>query len=285
MTDQTIKYVGASGGSVILQGDGRGYVDISQLYEFSWQYETINSVSGYGGSVAAFRRDPRLLDLEVRLRGFTHEDFYRHMNELHAVSEADIIANTPGRLYVGDQYATCFLATAGSVSGLARSGRWATETLGVLFTRPYWCTEREYRYNPSDTAVEDTTGKTYNGRYAYRYGSGLSVNTITNTHFAECPAIITVYGPTSNPLIQIAGNTYNVDVVLLSTERLVIDQVTKEIYIVDLNGRKTNAFNARNKAYDIFKAIPSGSQVLSYSGEFLMTVTLIEQRSQLKWTD
>lgn len=285
MTDQIVKYVNNSGGQFVLQGDGKGFVDISQLYGYEWQYETINSVSGYGGNVSAFRHDPRLLDLDIRLRGFSRAGFMAKMNELHAISESDIIANSPGKLYVGNQYATCFLATSGNVSSMARSGRFCTETIGVLFTRPYWCTEKVYRYNVAEILSDDTTGKKYNGRYAYRYGSGLAVSTIANTHYAECPAIITVYGPTSNPLIQIAGNTYNVDVVLLSTERLVIDQVKKEIYIVDLNGNRRNVFNARNKAYDIFKPIPAGEQTLSYSGEFMMTVTLIEQRSQLEWRD
>lgn len=283
MQDQTIRYVNNSNESYILQGDGRGFVDISQLYGYDWQYDTVASVTGAGGVVSSFRHEPRRLGLEVRLRGFSRSDFLAKMNELHAIAEADVIANTPGRLYVGDQYTECFLATSGAISGMAKVGNFTTEEIGVLITRPYWCMEKTYQYNPVEAETVDAYGKKYNGRYPYRYGTGLAVSRINNTHYTECPAVITIYGATSNPTVTIAGNIYNVEVTLLSTERLVIDQIKKEIHRVASNGTKTSVFNNRNKNYDIFKPVPAGDQVLMYSGDFLMTITLVEQRSQLKW--
>ena len=285
MRDQTVKYINHAGDQFILQGDGKAFFNIAQLYQYEWNYQTVNSVSGVGGDVLAFAHDPLALDLELRLRGFSRQGFIDKINTLHSIAEADTLAETPGTLYVGNQYTKCYLSVAGSVPSMARNGNFATEIIRILFTRPFWCTEKTYQFNIVSQEEEDHTGKKYNLRNPYRYGSGLAISNLINTHYSECPAIITIYGPTSNPSLQIAGNTYNVDVVVTGTERLVIDQTTREIYTINLNGARTNVFNKRNKEHDIIKPVPVGDSTVLYSGDFLMTITLVEQRSQLKWTE
>lgn len=286
MRDQTVRYVNGAGNSIILQGDNKSFIDISQLYDYTWDYKLVDSISGVGGDVTGFQHKTRELSLPIRIRGFSRSSFLKKMNDLHEMAEADVLNLTPGKLYVDNQYTVCYLV-AGSISQMARNANFATESITVLFTKPFWRTEKTYQFNKIEDTEEDpeSLGKKYNLRYPYRYGSGLAISSLRNTHYAECPAIITIYGPVSNPLIQIASNTYNVDTVITATERLVIDQTTREIYIVGASGTITNKFNNRNKQYDIFKPVPVGESQVLYSGEFMMTISLVEQRSQLKWME
>lgn len=284
--DLSVRYVNHEGASFTLQGDGLTFLDVLPLYEYEWSYELVNDVSGMGGAAMGFSRFPRTLELELRMRGFTRAQFIQQMNDLHAVTDADALSGQPGRLYVGDQYMVCFLAVSATVESAPRLGNFATQTITVLAVRPFWCTEQQYTFNPAAAEEEspEDMGKKYNLRYPYRYGSGLAASVIKNTHYAPAPAIIVIYGPASNPSVQIGNVIYNVDVVLTASQRLVIDGTENRIYTVGSDGTETNVFNARNKAYDIFSPVPVGESPVLYSGDFLMTITLVQQRSQLKWT-
>lgn len=277
-----VKYVNHANQTFILQGDNLTYVDLEPLREYEWSYSTAVRPNGMGGVASSFQRPPREIALEVRQRGFTRAQFLDQMNAFHAITEADKLAETPGKLYIEDEYLRCYLAVKGAVHA-PRLGNFATRSVSVLAVDPYWCTEQTIVYNPA-SSVEDTTGKKYNNRYPYRYGTGSGNTTINNTHYAESPAIITIYGACSNPSVTIAGVVRNVNVTLLASERLVIDQVEHTIYTVNSSGTRTNIFNSRNKAYDIFSPIPAGESPLVYSGDYKLTVTLVQQRSEPKWT-
>ena len=154
----------------------------------------------------------------------------------------------------------------------------------MLAVEPYWCTPVQITINPTTDQPSNENGKKFNLKYSYRYGTGLSGATIINDHYAAAPAIMQFFGPVANPSITIAGVTYGVDVTLTATDRLVIDQITHKIYTVSETGVKTNAFDNRNKAFDIFAPIPVGSNSVIYSGDFVVQITMIQQRSELRWT-
>lgn len=390
-----IKYVNHNGTEFVLNGDGLTFVDDMPLHSYEWSYTLTNRVTGMGGIASNFARWPRTFTIEVRLRGYSKQQFVDQINTLHSVIDVDCVDEHPGRLYVDDQYMVCFLAVAGATPVHPKTGNFATMELTVLAVEPYWCTEsttrlaangsgepisvtwaniyihastaadttlltrigtvefipmesdhvysvtvpdglmytvrfysgntqstylssfdgfttetksftttegnyfRVYCRNEENTQMPtsdgnnviildstyDPTGKKYNYNYGYRYGTGLSAGSIINDHYAAAPAIIKIYGPASNPNIIIGGNTYNVNVILTVTDYLVIDQVTHEIYKVAENGTTTNVFNSRNKAYDIFKPIAVGENKVVYSGEYSIEITLVQQRSELLWTE
>ena len=283
MPDPEIYYLNASGERYTLNGDNLSFTDPEPLRAFSWDYVLSNRLNGYGGRASGFARRPRTVDLEVHTRGFTMEQFREQMNRFIAISDADCIAETPGRLYVGDQYITCYLAVSGSVENNRGFTKFAYRKIQVLAVEPYWCTDDTKIFNIRTAEETDTTGKRFDLRYPYRYGSGYSTAQLINSHYASCPAVITVYGPASNPSFIINDIVFNVDVTVTSAQRLVIDQVHNEIYVADGQGNKTNAFNARNKAYDIFRRIPAGESTVLYDGSFKLAITLVRQRSELEW--
>ena len=279
-----IYYENSAGVKFTLLGDGLTFVDPMELHTFEWNYSLSNRVTGMGGDASDFARYPRTFDLTLRMRGMNREEFLSQVNRLHDITEADMVANAPGQLFVDDQYLTCYLAVSGDKPNHPRSGNFMTREVTVLAVEPYWCTPVQVVVNPNTDQPSNENGKKFNLRYAYRYGTGLSGNTIINTHYAAAPAIIEFYGPASNPSIIIAGVTYGVNVTLTATDRLVIDQVKHKIYTVSETGVQTNVFNARNKAYDIFAPIPVGAHNIVYGGDFVVSITMIQQRSELRWT-
>lgn len=280
-----IKYVNHNGAEYTLEGAGHTFVDAeaSSLRAYLWSFSTTNRPSGFGGSASGFARYPVTRELTVGIRGATAAEFNQRANTLLAVCEADVMTGEPGRLYIGTQYIVCYLAVGSTVDVYSRKLSFVRKRLTVLIVEPYWCSEDTTVFNILQDEP-DTTGKKFNLRYAYRYGSGYSVTNLYNNHYAACPAVISVYGACENPSIQIGGNTYNVDVQIAATERLVIDQIKRRIFIVASNGAQTNAFNNRNKAHDVFALIPVGASQVLYSGEFKFAVTLIRQRSEPEWT-
>lgn len=283
MANPEMYYVNNSGERFTLNGDGLTYTDPKPLRAFSWDYVLSNRLNGYGGRASGFARRPKTVDLEVRTRGFTMAQFKELMNSFLAVSDADCIAETPGKLYVGSQYISCYLAVSGEIGINTWYTPFAYRIIKVLAVEPYWCTDVTTIFNIRSAEEVDTTGKRFNLRFPYRFGSGYSVAKLLNTHYASCPAVLTFYGPADNPSVIINDTVFSVDVTLTSAERLVIDQVHNEIYKMDASGNKTNAFDKRNKAYDIFERIPVGESTLLYDGSFKLSVTLVRQRSELEW--
>ena len=279
----TVRYVNHNNEVFVLNGAGYAFTNPRTLRAFDWSFVVTNRPSGYGGTASSFARKPIERELTVGIRGFTAEEFAQRANALTAVTEADVMSNEPGRLYIDDQYIVCYLAVGSTVEQYSHRAHFATKRLRVLVVEPYWCTEVSSIFNIQEQVV-DATGKKYDLRYAYRYGSGYNVSTLYNNHYAESPAIISIYGAVENPSVTIAGNVYNVDVQLAATARLVIDQVKHKIYAVSDGGAQTNVFNARNKAYDVFAPIPAGANQVLYSGEFKFEVTLVLQRSEPLWT-
>lgn len=280
----TVYYKNSAGQVFTLYGDGLTYIDTNELHTWEWSYNLSNRITGYGGDASSFARHPRTFELELRMRGMNQSEFFNRMNTLHDVTEADMIAGEPGRLYVDDQYLVCYLAVSGSVPNHLKNANFATRKVTVLAVEPYWCTPVSVTVNPTTDQPTNENGKKFNLKYSYRYGTGLSGATIINDHYSAAPAIIQFFGPIANPSITIAGVTYGVNETLTATDRLVIDQIAHKIYTVSETGVKTNVFNSRNKAYDIFTPIPVGSHNIIYSGDFVVQITMIQQRSELRWT-
>lgn len=277
-----VRYVNHNNVEYILHGAGHTFTDTLAMRSYDWTFVTTNRPSGMGGTASGFARYPIVRELLIGIWGFTAAAFAAQANELLAVADADVMAGEPGRLYLDNQYIVCYLSVGGSVEAFSERAHFVKKRVRALVVEPYWCTEVSTTYNKIEQQT-DTTGKKYDLRYAYRYGSGYSVNTLFNNHYAAAPSVITIYGAVENPSVIIAGNTYNVDVQLAATARLVIDQVQQKIYTVAADGARTNVFNARNKAHDVFIPIPSGANQVLYSGDFKFEITLVQQRSEPLW--
>ena len=275
-----IEYFNANGASIVLNS-GNYLVSDNDLRDFAWEYTPSNRPSGFGGRVK-FSRPVQEKTLTVGIRGKTKEEFNENAKSLLALTEADILHNTPGRLYLGDQYLECYLSVKSTVNYYAYRKGWVSKNLTLLVTEPFWNTEKTQRYL-SGLALEVSGGKRYGLKYPYRYMPSASSGSIDNDHYSDSSMIITIYGEAVNPSITIGGNIYAINFSVASTQRIIINQQRREIYLLTLTGARTNLFNYRDKENDIFKPIGPGTKTVIYDGSFDFDISVISQRSEPTW--
>ena len=102
--------------------------------------------------------------------------------------------------------------------------------------------------------------------------------------FGSSKLRLKIYGEAENPSINIAGHIYAVNGRIQTGESLLIDSITKTIVLTTATGTKVNWFDKRNRESYIFEPIPSGINSVSYNGTFGFDVTIVEERSEPKWT-
>lgn len=104
------------------------------------------------------------------------------------------------------------------------------------------------------------------------------------------PVRIVVQGPAERPAVTIGGNMYAVDVVLDGGQYLEIDGARKTIRVVHDDGRSENVFSKRVGSQVVgggeysFAEVPVGESDVVWNGAFKIAVTVIEQRSEPRWS-
>lgn len=280
MKPMEIRYVNSFGASIPLNTPPY-YVAAHDLRNFTWEYNAIGRPGGFGGRVS-FARPVQERTLSVGIKGSTPAEFNSNASALMALTEPDIIRNMPGKLYLGDQYLTCYLATSSTVNYHSRRGNWVSKEIKLVVTEPFWQTEITQRFLMGEP--ETVIGaKRYDGRYDYRYIASTSSETIFNPHYTSCPMIITIYGEAVSPSVTIDGKIYAMNATISAGQRIIIDQVRRTIVSMAADGTTTNLFDYRDKANDIFEHIAPGTQTVIYTGDFTFDISIIQQRSEPSW--
>ena len=236
----------------------------------------------FGAKISKFTRGAAVKTISVVIRGKTRQECLSALNELLSVCETDISANKPGKLWLDGQYLKCYLGISSEIEEWAGGFHFMEKKLKVLSPFPFWITEKVQRFRAGTRAVS-SYGKKYAGRYPYQYGTGYANEILFNDHFADTPAIITIYGPCAEPKIYIGWSVYGVEANAEEGERIVLNQIERKIYRVDATGATTNLFDYRIKTSDPFKKISPGSVAIQFSGEFGFDIELLQQRSEPKW--
>lgn len=279
-----IQYENSAGEVIRLDQNGY-YCDEGDLRGFAWDYTYSAYPDGTGGSVSMFYRHEKTKSFTVSAHAYSRTEINALLNRLHNVTEYDVRQRSPGKLWLDNQYVTCYIVVS-EIANKSKHMLFVTKKLTILPVIPYWCIEKTKTFFKNDSSSTVTDGKKYNGRYAYKYGTGYAQTSLDNSEVAwDTPMIITVYGPAVNPSLTVGGHTYTVNATITAAERLVIDQLRKKIYKIGSAGTTTNLFNARDKTVDIFQFAPSGSVSVLHNGDFSFEITLIQQRSEPLWTN
>lgn len=273
-----IKYVNAKGREITLNR-GDYLISVNDLRDFEWVTTTTNRPSGFGGRVI-FSRPVQSKTITIGVRG--GNSFRENAEALLALTEPDILGNTPGRLYIDNNYLICYLAVASTVQFYSRRGNWVSKELTILVPEPFWRSEFTYRYVMGSVEAGEGS-KRYDHREPYRYIASASSGIIRNDHYAPSPMVITIYDEATNPTITIGGNIYQVNATIGNTQRIIIDQLRRTIEAISPSGAVTNLFDYRNKDNDIFTPIQPGIHNIIFDGTFDFDVTVIEQRSEPPW--
>ena len=279
MTPYQVKYENHLGEALWLD-DGKYFVNLGDMRSFAWDPSVNNRPSGYGGRVSRFTRGVTERSLRVGVRARTEAEFATRIEKLFALTETDILANKPGRLWLKREYIRCYMSVTSDINTYSRLGFFAEKELQVLITEPFWCREYDYRFTSSE-AVASVNNKRYDGCNPYRYGTRYKISQVNNEHFSACPAIITFDTPSDNPSAYIGGRGYRVHTTVREGEKVIINQVDKTVTHVSAAGDSTSIFSLRDKEMDVFLPIEPGQQDVQFLDDF--SLTLVQQRSEPRW--
>ena len=120
--------------------------------------------------------------------------------------------------------------------------------------------------------------------YPYDYAVIVNGKSIVCDSVEKSEFRILIYGEAINPGITIGGHKYAINGKIEAGETLLIDSITKTITLTTATGSKVNWFSKRDTESYIFEPIPAGVNPVLWSGAFGFDLTVIEKRSEPKWT-
>lgn len=268
----SLKYVSASGRTIYLDRKPYVYQD-NGLLSHKWTVtKTQNRITG-------FNKPPEEYPLKIRIWS-KREEYADDINRLMEIFEPDVINRQPGRLYLNDEYLSCYISST-NLTDWRNHGSFCNAEFKVIAEYPFWINEMKKSFFPTSSLE----GGSFRFPFKFPFGFTKSAkeSVLFNRHYSPCKSKIVFYGPAENPDIMISGNTYAVNCTLLTGERLEIDGISKTILKISATGEKENEFNARNKAFDAFKPIPAGENGIDYNGAFGFDVILYAERGLPKW--
>ncbi len=249
------------------------YVNTNALRDYEWK------VTSRGNRISALNYAVQSRRLPVIIMCSTEEEGIAIRNRLFETFEKDVLALQHGRIIIGDYYFKCYV-TKSTKSDYIRSKRHMTLTLTLTSDFPYWVSESTKSFGVSG---EHSEGLDYPFDFAFDYFTDVINTELNNTNFVASNFKMIIYGACSNPAINIAGHTYQVNCDVEANEYLTIDSTTKKIFVTKNDGTIINHFNNRNKQSYIFEKIPAGKNAVIWDGEFGFDMILMEERSEPKW--
>lgn len=258
----------------ICSGQDGIFVNSNDLHDFTWNYTSKNN------RISGFKRGIVTKTVPVVIQCNTETDGVRIKNKLFECAEKDVLTMQYGRIIIGDYYLQCYITASKKSDYLIGKG-YMKASLTVATDLPSWVKETTTTFGYG----QGTEGNNldFNNDFPYDYTSNLFGKSLNNTDFIDSNFRMVIYGLCENPTVTIAGHEYNVITNIAANEYLTIDSVEKTIVLTHADGSKENCFNLRNRESYIFEKIPPGVSGVS-SGHFKFDVTLLEERSEPKWT-
>jgi hypothetical protein len=269
---EQLKYINHNNEVIDFGKDGI-FVNIGALRDYEWK------VTSKGNKISKLSRGVQTRKLPVVIMCATEEEGIAARNRLFETFEKDALALQHGKIVVGNYYFRCFV-TKSTKADYLRSKRFMELSLTLSSDYPYWVMEKLQTFGKVE---EIGDGIDYPFDFSFDYLTDISSTSLFNGHFVPANFKIVVYGPCVNPAINIAGHTYQVDCTVAEGEYLTIDSTAKKIFVTRADGSTENQFNNRNKSSYIFEKIPSGSNPVTWNGDFGFDVVLMEERSEPKW--
>lgn len=254
------------------------YLNYNDLRDYSWSYDTINS------RISRFHRPVtnRKIPLVVYCR--SDEEAIAVKNRLHELADADIEAVLPGKVYIGEYYTNGWI-TASKKSEYLISKRLCKIELTLTSDDPAWYREQVHSFVPGGNDTNGIGGGTdHPYDYPYDYALSLTGRKIVCDSVGANAFKLLIYGESTNPAVVIGGHVYAINGTIGKGESLLIDSLNKTITLTTTTGAKVNWFDKRGREYYIFEPIPAGQSVVAYTGTFGFDLTVIEKRSEPRWT-
>lgn len=258
--------------------DNGVYANSNELRSYSWDYETINN------RISRFYRKVKKRKIPLVVHCKTDDEAMRVRDRLMELAETDIDARIPGKVFVGDYYTMGYI-TQSKKSNYLVLDRYCNIELTLTSDDPAWYCEQTHTFLPdSGNGMNVGGGTDYPYDYKYDYAHSLSGRSIFSGSVGSNAFRLLIYGEAVNPTIIIGGHSYTINGTVGKGETLLIDSVNKTITLTTATGSKANWFSKRGRENYVFEPIPAGQNGVVWSGAFGFDLTVIEKRSEPRWT-
>ena len=264
----------------IVLGEAPYFANYNDLRDYSWNYTEANN------RILAFNRKIRKCKLPVVIMCETEEEGFQKRNALFEIMEKDVLAGQYGTLQIGDYKLQCYINQSAKGEYL-NSKKHMRVDLSIVTDRPYWTKEKTYVFNTAGLVGDETSNEgflDFSYDFPYDFTDSFSTMGFSNGNFVQTSFKITIYGACTNPQVLINGHAYGVNTTVEAGQVLVIDSIEKTVQLITSKGEVVNKFSLRNKESYIFEKIPAGDCSIGRSENFRFDLTLIEERSDPKWT-
>lgn len=254
------------------------FLNYNDLRDYSWSYDTINN------RISRFYMGTKSRKLPLVVKCDSDEEAVAVKNRLHELAEADIEAKIPGKIFVGDYYTNGYI-TASTKSKYLITKRLCYIELTLTSDDPAWYREQTHAFIPGEgSAIGIGGGTDYPYDYPYDYALSLKGRKIVCDSVGSNGFRLLIYGEAVNPSVVIGGHVYAINGTIGKGETLLIDSLSKKITLTTAFGNKINWFDKRGREDYIFEPIPAGQNTVSWLGTFGFDLTVIEKRSEPRWT-
>lgn len=263
-------------GEILEFGTGSLFANENDLHNYEWDVLTV------GDKISSFKRGIVSKSIPVLIKCDTAEKGIEMRNKIFEIAEKDVLANKPGKIVVNDAYLKCFVVGSSKSEYLIHK-QYMRLDLSIQTDSPGWIQEEKNIFRMQKNESESLY-LNYPHSFPFDYGNSLSIKEIRNTAFSDSDFELIIYGAVVNPIINIGGIIYAVNVEIDSNEYLTIDSMNKTIVLTKNNGEKVNCFNLRSRENYVFTKIPPGNHMISTSDNQLnFDVVLKHERSEPKW--
>ena len=251
-----------------------------EFFNYSWDATIRNR------KIKGFKRDSATLPVTVAVTAETEDEYLQIIEEFYRITEKDILAVAPGKLYINEYYLRCYIS--GDIKQDAFKGiLFQIKNLTLVTDYPFWIKETTYQYlsEPLEAVkYTDLEAGIMFPEFPFDFAPVRGEKILENPSFTDSNFIMTIYGFAEGPQVSIAGHPYRVETTIYEGERLVIDSKKGTAKKIGRLGEVVDCYNARQKDYSIFKKIPAGLNVFQWSGGFGIDITLFDERSEPKWS-
>lgn len=254
--------------------------DITTLFGSQWEYETTENKTRNSMKVNRFYRTSATKKINLQVFADSEEEFCKTMDRLNDITDVDIIAGQPGKLWYGDFYLMCYIVESRPKDYEDIFYAIDVEKTIVSFY-PFWINKHTYDFH--SYGITSTNNKRYPDAYPVRYANGFNNSYIINPHFTDANFQMKIYGPVVNPQVVVGSTSYLVNIVLEEGEYLIIDSRDETITKIMNNGEKVNAYHNRQKGRKFFKKIQPGRNSISWTGKFNFDLIIFEERGEPRW--
>jgi len=271
---EKIKYVNCVNETIEF-GTEPFYVNENDLRDFEWEIVSKNN------KISGFKKGITKKSLTVIIKCENEAEGLAARNKLFEVLEKDVLANTSGKLLIGNYYMRCFFSGSKKSKYLIQNGYMRVK-LTVHTDSAVWVKETTTIYSSRSKSADEFLDYPFD--FSFDYKNSLRNSIIMNTALAAANFRIVIYGPVVYPVLYIGGHEYAVNVDVTDGEYLTIDSMEKTIVLTRVDGEKVKCLSKRKRGSYIFEKIPVGSsQITSPNQQLFFDITIFDERSEPEW--